>query len=113
MLNNLSREHLNPDQQITNAREAALQLGNPKVYSPWMAEVRVYRKLLGDLLNVGSLHPWQKERLDEIDAAISDTFGWRSVEVLSRFNRATDPQSIEGRSRRLIFASPTILGIKR
>lgn len=109
MLNDLSGEYLKPDIQIENAREAKVQLNGTV---RWMQKARVYRKLLGDLSDRGILHPWQEQRLHQIDTEINATFGDRAVEVLSQFNRATYPQSIESQSRALIFASPSALDIR-
>ena len=91
--------------QGANVKEATLQIVADfgRARYPWMKRVEEYRNLLTVVDKRGLLSERQALRLSELDERIVSTFGDGSVQIISRWNRAVDPGSIEDPSS--IFAS--------
>ena len=101
-----NRTYERPDLvQPDNIREATVQIAADfgRARLPWMKRLEEYRGLLSVLSKKGTLSERQTTRLSDLDQRINNTFGEGSVTVISRWNRAVDPSSIEDPSS--LFAS--------
>ena len=77
-----------------------------RVRVPWMRRLEQYRALLVKLGETGSLSERQMPKLLELDQRLNATFGDHAPKVISSWNRAVDPKSIERPD--LIFASASL-----
>lgn len=92
------KSYEDPDSvQLANTREALLQISTDfiRVRMPWMERLKQYRGLLVKLGERGSLSAREMPKLLELDQRLSATFGDQAPKVISSWNRAVDPGSIE------------------